>query len=250
MKAILCPTDFSKVSLNGLEYAAQMAKALQASLTLLYVRTSIWPEAIQLERDVNESNEDIRARLELFSSEVHKEFGIPCHFHFEPTTLTFEEAVAAFASNFDLIVIGTNGADNYYQYVFGSNSFHVVEKSKCPVLIIPKNYSFHPVNLMVYAYDPETNPIFLIEQLKKLAIPLGVSVKVLHIAKEAPPEDVNRKMEILQEAVEAREPKNISWSFHFQYADEVSWALHQYMQDHNGDMLALSFHHRCTTKMT
>ena len=92
-----------------------------------------------------------------------------------------------------------------------------------PVLIIPKNYSFHPVNLMVYAYDPETNPIFLIEQLKKLAVPLGASVKVLHIAKQAPSEDVNRKMEILQEAVAAREPKNISWSFHFQYADEVSW---------------------------
>src|SRR5689334_24953523 len=126
MKKILCPIDFSKASLNGLEYAAQLARILNANLTLLYVRTSIWPEAIQLEQIVHESDQDIQARLELISQEIREEFDIPCHFHLESTTMTVEEAIAANTINMDLVVMGSNGADNYYQYFFGSNSFHVI----------------------------------------------------------------------------------------------------------------------------
>jgi nucleotide-binding universal stress UspA family protein len=244
MKKILCPIDFSEASKNGMEYAANLAKALDESLTLLYVRTSIWPEANQLEKEVMDSNEELGAKLLLFVNEVQNEFGIPCHYHVKQTTDTLEEAIAGYAADFDLIVMGTNGADNYYQYAFGSNSFNVIEKSKIPVLIIPENFSFRPISLLVYAYDPDTNPIFLIEQLKKLAAPLGAKVKVLHIAKEEPSDEANRKMEVLKEAIKAREPKNMSWSFDFQYSSEVAWALDQFMQEHNADVLALSFHHR------
>lgn len=244
MKKILCPIDFSETSKNGMEYAANLAKALNESLTLFYVRTSIWPEAIQLEKEVMESEEEIRSRLALFATEVQKEFGIPCHHHLQQTTDTLDEAIATYATDFDLIVMGTNGADNTYQYVFGTNSFHVIEKSKCPVLVIPENYSYRPIKLLLYAYDPETNPIFLIDQLKKLVVPLGTSVTVLHIERKGPSEGANRKMEILKEAIKAREPKNIAWNFDFQNAGDVSWALDEYMEGHSGDVLALSFHHR------
>jgi nucleotide-binding universal stress UspA family protein len=244
MKKILCPVDFSEAAKNGMEYAARLAKALQANLTLLYVRTSIWPEAVQLEREVKKSNETIAEWLSLFVNEVHKEFGVHCQYEIRQTTDTFEEAVAAQASSYDLLVMGTNGADDSYQYIFGSNTFHVIERSKCPMVVVPEGVSYRSISLMVYAYDPETNPIFLIEQLKKLAIPLGTEIRVLHIAEKEPSSETNRKMEILQDAVKAREPKNISWSFDFQYSHEVSWALDRYMKENKGDILALSFHHR------
>ncbi|MEK6782590.1 MAG: universal stress protein [Bacteroidota bacterium] len=244
MKTILCPIDFSEASKNGMEYASHLAKALTASLTLLYIRVSIWPEAVQLEREVLESNEAVQSQLSLFATEVQKEFGIDCRYHILQTTDTFEEAVASHASQFDLVVLGTNGADNFYQYVFGTNSFHVIEKSKCPVVIVPKGCAYMPINLMVYAYDPETNPIFLIEQLKKLAVPLRTEVKVLHIAEENPSSEIKKKMEILHDAVKARESKNISLSFDFSYSDEVAQALDTYIKINAANMLALSFHNR------
>jgi nucleotide-binding universal stress UspA family protein len=244
MKKILCPIDFSESSRNGLEYAARLAQILKARLTLLYVRISVWPEAIQLQREVNDSNDAIGTRLESMANETRSEFNIPCHYHFEPTTLTLEEVVAAHAANADLVVMGTNGAEDYYQYVMGSNSFHVIEKSTCPVLIVPEKFSFRPVRHMVYAYDPETNPLFLIDQLKKLAGPLGARVTILHIEEDEPSAKVDRRMEILQQAVAARTASDISWNFDSEYAHEVSWALDEFMQDKQADMLALSFHHR------
>ena len=46
MKRILCPVDFSNASRNGLEYAGNLAAELMAHVTLLYVRPTIWPEAV------------------------------------------------------------------------------------------------------------------------------------------------------------------------------------------------------------
>ncbi len=244
MNKILCPIDFSEASKNGMEYAANLAKALKAKLTLLYVRTSIWPEAIQLEKELSESNEAIQSRLAVFAVEVQKEFAISCDYLIEQTTDTFEETVAARSADYNLIVMGTNGADTFYQYVYGSNSFHVIENSKRPVLIVPEGCAYRPFNMIVYAYDPETNPIFLIEQLKEIATPFRTEVKVLHISETKISSDVKRKMEILHDVVRARESKNISLSFDFTYSDEVAQALDAYIKIHAADMLALSFHNR------
>ena len=76
MKKILCPVDFSASAKEGMEYASHLCKALGASLSLLYVRPSIWPEAVQLAHEENESNESALSSLALFSKEIHQEFGI------------------------------------------------------------------------------------------------------------------------------------------------------------------------------
>ena len=244
MKKILCPVDFSESSMNGVEYASHLTRDLGAGLTLLYVRTSIWPEAMQLEQEVNESNDALQSKLTVAVAEIQREFGVPCHYHVEQTTDTLEGAISALAFNYDLVVMGTNGADTFYQYAFGSNSYQVIEKSKCPVILVPVTCAYRSLNTLIYAYDPDTNPIFLVEQLKRLTAPLKASVTVLHISEEKVSDEVRRKMEILEGAIQARGSKLSPWTFDFTHSDEVGWALNRYMKTHNGDMLVLSFHHR------
>ncbi len=244
MKSILCPTDFKEAGNNGIEYAAQLAQSLSASLTITHVRPSIWPEAIQLKKEERASTESISGMLKRMAEETHATFHIPCHFHLEATSQTIEQAIATMANQYDLLVLGTNGADDYYQLLFGSNAFHVIEKAKCPVIVVPQGYAYSPLRSMVYAYDPDTNPIFLIDQLKKLVNPLGTVVRVLHIAEDKPSTETDRKMTIMKEAIAARTPKSMFWSFDFQYAEDVAWGLDHYMKTHGGNILALSFHHR------
>lgn len=244
MKSILCPTDFSEVASNAIEYAAQLTKSLSASITLTYVRPTIWPEAVQLEQEERTSAEEISALLKRMCQEVQNEFGVICNFNVQSTTDTLEETIAALASQYDLLVMGTNGADNYYQYVFGSNTYHVIEKTKCSVIVVPRGCKFKQPDILVYAYDPDTNPVFLIDELKKLVSPLRTEVHVLHIAERKPSDEEDHKMEIMRDAIKARMPKNIGWAFEFQYSDDVPWALDHYMKTHQMEMLALSFHHR------
>lgn len=245
MKKVLCPIDFSDSAKGGVEYASHLAKALGASLSLLYVRPTIWPEAVQLKHEEQESNESILSWLGIFASEIHQEFGIVCDYQLKETTDTFNHTVTDMAGKYDLIVMGTNGADSSYQYVFGSQSFQVMQEAKCPVVLVPEAYTYQPITEIVYAYDPDTNPLFLTEQLKKLAVPLAANLKVLHIVEGSPTVEAMRKMKVLEGIVTAREPRNIAWSFDFKSADDVALALTHYMNsDEGGDILALSFHHR------
>lgn len=244
LRTILCPTDFSEASEFGLDYAAHVAKLFSAEIRLLYVRTSIWPEAAQLAHNVRESDEDISDRLSIFCRETTDEFGINCSHRTSATTHTIEEAIAEQAKECDLIVMGTDGVKDNYQYFFGSNTFHVIQKTKCPVLIIPAGYLFKSIHTLVYAHHPDTNPIFLIDQLKTIIEPLNVAVKVVHVSEESPSAATKHRMEILREAVMARKLKDKEWSFVSLYSQDVTWALDQYMKNNNGDILALSFHHR------
>ncbi len=243
MKKILCPVDFSDASTNAIDYASHLAQDLGAHVTLVYVRTFIWPQARQLESEELKSTESITNWLSSFSAIINKEFGVRCDYRIQSTTETFEDALGDYTLNHDLVVMGTSGVNNSYKYFFGSNSFHIIEKSKCPVIIVPLGFLFRPIKQIVYAFDPDTNPIFLIDQLKRLALMLGADVQVLHISTSEYSEETSVRMDILQKSVMAREPKGIGWSFDFEHSTDVVWALCQYLRKHNADMLAMSFHH-------
>jgi len=244
MKSILCPTDFKEAGNNGIEYAAQLAQSLSASLTITHVRPSIWPEAIQLEKEVQESTESISGMLKRMAEETHAMFHIPCHFHLEATSQTIEQAIAAMANKYDLLVMGTDGADDYYQLVFGSNAFHVIEKAKCPVIVVPRGNSYKPLRSMVYAFDPDTNPLFLIDQLEKLVDTLGTRVRVLNVAEDKPSEETGKKIALMKDAIAARNPNSLFWEFEHEYAENAARGLDHYMKTHEADILALSFHDR------
>lgn len=243
MKKILCPVDFSLTSQEGVDYAAHLAQALGCSITLFHVRTTIWPEARQLDYLTDISDENIRHLLNDWCAELQQQYSIACNAYFESATATFEEIVAAQALHHDLVVMGTHGADSFFSHVFGSNTFHVIEKSRCPVIVVPHGCDYQPLYLIVYAYDPETNPLFIVDQLKALTQGLGSNVRVLHV-EENPKVEVRRRMEILKEAIKARESKYLKLSFDFQYSEEVSYALNTYMKVHKAGMLALSVVHR------
>lgn len=244
MKKLLCPTDFSETARNGIEYAAHLAKMYSAQLTLFYVQSSIWPEASQLEHDVMVSTLQVTGQLQIICREVHREFRIPCDYFVDRTVETMEEAIARKAKEFDLIVMGTNGADNLFQHVFGSNSFRVIGEARRPICVVPQQTSYRPVRMIVYGYDPGTNPIFLIDQLKRFATPLHAEVRVLHVTSRPQTPDSNRRMKILETAVKARQTKALPLSFDCRYAENIAWELDQYVKAQDADLLALSFHHR------
>lgn len=244
MKKILCPVDFSNASKNGVDFAGNLAAQLMAHLTLVYVRPTIWPEAVQLAEEAAQSTEEITEDLKLLSDQLEKEFGITCGIQAVPTTDTIETSISRIGADFDLIVTGTNGADDFFQLVFGSHSYNVILHAMCPVLLIPDNCSYKPMKEIAYAFDPHTNPIFLVDQLRTFAASLGASVKVLHVLDGVKSEENDKKIEHLSQVVMARTYKDIPWSFEGLYGDDVAWTLEHFTVSHKIDALALSYHHR------
>lgn len=158
MKKILCPCDFSETALRGVEAAARVADRITASLTVCYVQPSVWPEAVFLEPVVEESRESVETKLSTICDHVRETFGTSCDFTTTRTTDTIDDTIAGYSDAFDLIVMGTNGADDFLEYFFGNNSFHVAAISGCPVLVIPDNINGSLPSRMIYLHQEAVNP--------------------------------------------------------------------------------------------
>ena len=136
---ILVPTDFSEYADYALEYSIELAKVLQARLTLLHVfqlaplTVGIVPHSVftlTLHEMQTKAHRQIQATLARI-----KQTGIPCEsvivqgFPFQTIIDTVKERAI------DLIVMGTHGRTGLTHVLMGSVAERVVRMAPCPVLV-------------------------------------------------------------------------------------------------------------------
>lgn len=138
LRNILAPVDFSDCSLDALEYAVQVAKQFDASLTILHVME---PVSYGLDFTLNRAEEghQLRKRLESRLSQLT-----------EPLSaqgLTVQSVVRGDipadsilewgrTHRSDLIVMGTHGRRGISHVLAGSVAEAVLRRAPCPVLTV------------------------------------------------------------------------------------------------------------------
>lgn len=167
---ILCPTDFSSAGNSGVEFAASIARALNASLDLMYVQPMHVTEGVTMFTgrelpSVLESKE-VEKKLKDISQYTAKEFSISCDYIIDFSLSSFENKVSETSRNFDFIVIGTNGAETLNQFYNGSHSYKLAKLATCPVLIVPDGCNYTKFEKVVYATGYRKNDELLMGQLK------------------------------------------------------------------------------------
>ena len=243
IERINCPFDFTRTGRVGLNYAGMLAAALGARLTIFYVEPSMWTVELQLYEDQNERAKGIRRLLKLEAERMAAKFGIESDYAIDLETDSIEVAVGSMSTDYDLIVMGTNGADDLYQHVFGVNTHHALGLTRCPVLTIPRGYELNIPKEMVYAFDGETDPDFLEVQLERLALPLKANVSTFRVVRDSTAE-AERKIQLLGEVLGVTEEKEFDWDFEPTYSDDAVSSVDKYMKDSGADILALSNHQR------
>lgn len=134
---ILVPTDLSADADNALEYAMQLARTLQARLTLLHVIEPLVVGSI----DALPATflQDLEAKITDIMAAYHERVtaaGIPCDYtilHGVPFQVIIETADTARA---DLIIMGTHGRTGLRHVLLGSVAERVVRLAPCPVLVV------------------------------------------------------------------------------------------------------------------
>lgn len=158
MKTILCPCDFSTTALSGIEFAAAIARQINGNITLCHVQTSVWPEAVFLDPIVEESFDITNEKMEVIAENLIKQFGVKTNFINPRSTDTVESIIGNLSEDYDLIIMGTNGVDDVFQYLFGSTSFNVAKSSLCPVILVPDEYGNHIPHGLIYSHRENVNP--------------------------------------------------------------------------------------------
>ena|SRR5688572_26318102 len=142
MKTVLAPVDFSAATEAVLKAASALARAVHGRVMLVHVTQ---PPAAQTEyapllQDIAEitTTADRRAakQLAVFEADLSSEFVPADSVHLVGSPIPHIVAQAEKHSA-DYIVMGSHGHSAFYDLLVGSTTHGVIQKAKCPVVIIP-----------------------------------------------------------------------------------------------------------------
>ena len=234
MKKILVPTDFSKNAQNALQFALAFANEYGSEITLihtfkLYSSTGMFVsvEAYMEDdarKDLVKTIKESRANLKNGASIKHKLYRGDA-----------APVIAAIADkeDFDLIIMGTQGASGLKEIFTGSTTNAVIQASSTPLLMIPEKFDFRLPKTAVFAVDQEeiTNEKVL-RPLLKIAEAFQTKIEVFH--QDAGDTDVGLTGKIRQylDPVEA--------SYHFRLDKQnITASIAEFSDEVQADLLCM-----------
>lgn len=208
MKKILVPVDFSDASSNALSYAIQLFEASPLEITVLHLygvrSTALLMKNIDdvFEKDAKQKMEALLKTLK----EEHPDVEFKSKISKNPPVSSI--AALGDSGKYDFIVMGTKGASGLNEVFMGSVAGGVISKTMAPVIVVPANNKFRPLEKIVLAVsdDPFTDAK-VIEPLRTIATLQKSKVKVLHIADKKTPQ--------IEKALSAIEDLNPSVDYAF-----------------------------------
>ncbi|KAA9040615.1 universal stress protein [Ginsengibacter hankyongi] len=157
MKTIIAPTDFSPISINAVNYAADMAFGINAKLILLHV---IHLPIMAAELPVS------KAIYSDLLDEAETEMAALCDKILQATgnnilveTITvfgfFQQQIKSLCriNKPFAVVMATKGAGATSHLLFGSNTIYAAKNLHCPVIVIPENKKFTGIKNIALASD-------------------------------------------------------------------------------------------------
>ena len=196
MKRVLCLVDLNDISKAAAEYAANISKCLNAELVLLHVlRLPTLQEAavvgLGYPDSTQEGENEADQKLLNYRIVIEDQFQIPCRSIVRTETINLNKGVEKEIEKFDYeaIVMGTNGAENFQQFLFGVHSERLAKHVKVPLIIVPENYVFKEQRQIVYASDYEKEDVAVVKKIMKLIAGFNPQITVLHVSKE--PSDIS-----------------------------------------------------------
>src|SRR5436309_1916246 len=139
MKMIIAPTDFSPVSLNAVEYAADMAADIQANLLLVHVVELLFTEATvtaeSYDVTIRQSRQDLFELQEKLIARTHNTINVETHIGMG-TLLGELNRICSLHEPF-AVVMGTEERDFIERLFIGNSTKAAVHYLQHSVLVVP-----------------------------------------------------------------------------------------------------------------
>lgn len=242
MKKILVPVDFSDASRNATDYAAAFAKVFNAEIVLLYALfipnpVGDFPGYIPLSLKDMQGEHEALLQGEIERLAEKTAVRTDGYVRMGTATVVIKDMVDELKP--DLIIMGMKGAGKAGG-VFGSTVTSSIRKIACPILVIPENEKYSPVNSICFAADfgkwPSLNSY---KTLAQIIDQFKAVLKIVHVAKDSEhmsAEKISGKIkgDLLFE--------KINHQFHTVLNENVEKGLHDFITENPVDMLVMVAH--------
>src|SRR5690606_24213253 len=238
---ILCPTDFSECSLNAIEYAAKLGEKFQAQLILFHV-----PDKEDYMKLFSKSKEEqnflsfARIKLENLVQEVENESlqqGLKsCEGIIEEGKTVNTIIKYAEENNVDLIVMGTEGVNDFKKNYIGTRSSEVIERADQDVFIIPRKVFFKQPKKLVFATDYIEEDKLAIQKVVELAKFYDCEIDIVHVGTKMRTIDKALHQTMINEIKPFVQYDKVNYVLK-SYRDEPGLGLESYLITAKGDIL-------------
>lgn len=180
---ILCPTDFSRASVNAAEWIVKYLDNAGGGGIVLYHSINIHGRAgmfaVMSELYEEKAADDMKVLVERLSKISDK-----VKFSTHISTLDPKEAIARFANKgkYNFIVMGTKGLTALKNITVGSVTAYLLNHSKVPVLAIPENKDFIRLKSVVIGVDDQVvQHINIVRPLIKMVQTANAKLHMVHV---------------------------------------------------------------------
>jgi nucleotide-binding universal stress UspA family protein len=194
MKSILLPTDFSKISLNAIDYTMELFRNEECEFYFLNIQKAssfvsddlmtMSSSATIYQTIIDTAQRSIKNVINkltvYYKNKKHSFYSVVDYDNF----IDGINQICS-AKSIDLIIMGTKGATGAERVLFGSNTVRVMQRCHTPVLAIPENCKYQDIDKIVFTSDylsqyktKELQSLFTIASL------FDAKIDVLHLTKD------------------------------------------------------------------
>ncbi|MEP6464899.1 MAG: universal stress protein [Parafilimonas sp.] len=240
MQTIIAPTDFSKKSLNAVNYAADMAMELHARLLILHAVEMPFKAGGVYEEPTDDEIE-VEKKLSKLKDDLVKKTAnkVPIH---TSRVIGFIETEIVKICEYKkplAVVMATQGARIKEHFFVGSITVHLSKNLKYPVIVIPPNVRYKPIKKILLATDLENLSSFPVENITAIVTAFNAKLDIVHVYKNNDRfETMEARMRTLYNSLIDLNPR-----FHFIKSKNVYKAITNFAQENKEDII-LTFPHK------
>ena len=240
MKTIIVPTDFSPIATNAMNFAADMAVNINASLILLHVyqvpvsMTDV-PVVMVSAEELRKSSE---AKLQEIKDAMTRITSGKIKIYTEAKLGDVSDELKDICKRIQpfAVIMGTRGTSGVERILFGSTTLTAIRHLKCPVIVVPPGKEYGSgIKKIGFACDfdkvVETTPIQFIKNMVK---EFGAELHVLNVDHEGKhfkpgtPEESLMLHTLLQD---------LNPNYHFINHVDIEDGINEFVEKNNIDLL-------------
>lgn len=240
-KNIIVPTDFSATAQNAFAYAQVLAEALGAEITVVHVKEYFLPASeISIPSITIYDESPLNETMKNFVEFKDEQSSVMLKSKVKTKILkgnTIDELVHySSKKDVDLIVMGTTGLQDFVSKVIGTVSLDVANKAHCPVILVPRDANWQPINRIMFTANYASTSPKTVREVMDFAEIIDANIHFVHVNESKT--DNDKLMEtIWDELFEAADPR-VAFEMHTIYSGDVVEQLKKYATDHHIDLIA------------
>lgn len=230
---ILVPTDFSDNANNAFDFAKKIARLNNASITLLFAYYNVYDFAAQSASIMVQMEQTAKKAMENLDNNQNNEIQVN-HKIIQGSVAT-AVASTAYREDYNLIIMGTQGASGIMKGLIGSNTAHVIKDSMVPVLAIPSRATYEVVKQVVVSVEWEPSERKFFERLFQITQHWEWPHRTLHV-NNPENEPSNKNIDQLESFLEKSRPGMV----HDTVSEEsLLGGLNKYLQTSSDSLLVM-----------